>query len=299
MGDLPAYIPEAVKSEYDRFLNWYFGGSPDYQACFVRLIERPCMEKVWRALERHLTSPTAWEWFIDRAVQNSDLSEWLDTHVRPEQKEVPRKLAQLRKAGDDLVAALEWLWGRSEKKHGYYPPDDWGDLLNILTADRMGVDGKRLQGLLYDRTEFPSEAPLGEYPKKVRMALGRYTVGKVIRAVVDMHSEWQPGNTGGEWEETRRSRKTKGSQYTQGNNIKGSPRSQLYAWAMARDLKKYCEDQPTIFPALESLPEGRLLGPDELARLTRAALDLPDKGRPNMKPFNARDVSAALKGTGD
>ncbi len=284
MAALPAHIPPAVKSSYDRLLNWHFGGHPESQACFVRLIERPCMKKVWHSLERHLTNPTAWEWVIDRAVFYSDHEEYLDQRVRPEQRKVTRKLEQIRKSGEELIAALDWLWG-GENQHGHYAPDDWGYLEHILRAGRMGPEGKRLSDLLYDPS-FPLESPCGKQLTQVRMSLGRYTVQHVIRAVVDMHSTWQPGSTGGEFEEVRYSRKTG-----------DSGRAQLYVRLMARDLKEHCKNQPTIFPSPETLPYGRLLSHDDLARLTRAALDLPDEppGFPHRTPFNAGDVRKALK----
>jgi hypothetical protein len=84
---LPDYIPEAVAAEYAR-LREEWADWPDALPCLDRLIFRPCMEKVYRGLDKHLSgkpamrSPsgnisTPWAWFLEIAFSQEDAPSFL------------------------------------------------------------------------------------------------------------------------------------------------------------------------------------------------------------------------------
>lgn len=272
MAELPDFIPPEVAAGLERWLSNY-SDQPDYQACQQRLIHRQCMEKVYRSLSRHLSGEDRWFRFLDGVLMASDLGDYLANHVRPAQRETPRKLKHIQDRGRKFLVALENMWGDEARDgHGYFPPYEYFCLLDLLRSVRMGAKGERLEELLYQP---------GEYATATRMAVAAFSIQDVIRAIVGASADWRP-SPDDEWQEMH-------------DSTKLNPRT-VFVRAVDRMLREetYLADGQRTFPSPEALPDGLLLNYEDLARLTRAALDLPDRPGPGRKAFSGDNVRLAL-----
>lgn len=258
-----------------------------------RLIHRPCMDKVFRALAA-LLPPVAepWRRFLAETLLASYPAEFWRDSIRPSRRRFEQRRAAALRAGRELAEALRAL---TEGPHGYalpaelkWPPDlleraaiDKGytpesahrlaDPLKEDAIHRLANRSEALGGML-DKARLagamPAVSPLTDYPEPVTVAdLLQTLLAALDGGAPGRHGDLFPGQTQG-----------------------GNP-PQVYVRALAHALERLAAGLD-IAPA----PARRLLSYDNLARVTRAALDLPDEppGFPWRQPFDGEDVRRAL-----
>lgn len=297
MFDVPNYIPEHLAAEYAQQRAEY-DPFPDDVALLDRLIHRPCMAKVYKALDARLSSREAWAEFLTAArLATLPADAWRDT-IKPAREECYRQRGLAIKAGRELLGALQHL---NEDHHGYITPSEVDNPAALLhkAAIRKGyldcVARELFEPLWVEKKHRLENLIHGiEHGYEVPEPL---SVADILEALVHSLEGWKPGRFGDMYDE----------------QTQGTKKPQVYVRAVDKVLHRNCELGMCGFPALDALPYGRLLSYDNLARLTRAALDLPDeppKAAPpsnyfstpasraakaaTWKPFNAKDVERAL-----
>lgn len=279
MVELPDYIPEAVAAEHARLLaEWAL--FPQEAACLDRLIHRPCMAKIYKSLAARLSTPEAWKEFFNEAFIQTVVSEGWKTAFKPAREEFSRQRGRAIKAGRELLMALLAM---QEGGHGYLPPREFRSIHDLLSLPNGPIiEARKIQ----DRARMYAilaGALKGEpQPSQAREAASDGpSVLDAVAAVVDLLENWTPGNFGDLFK----------------GQTQGAKPPQVYVRAVDKVFRRYCESGLYGFPPLKALPNHRLLSYDNLARLTRAALDIPDTipEYPNRKTFNAEDVRRALE----
>ena len=275
-----------------------------------RLMHRPCMAKVYRALAARLPAgPEAWRLFLSDALLASLPAEsWRDT-IRPGRHRVEQQRAAALRAGRDLVAALREL---TDGMHGFQPPAElerpadllqraairkgytWEDahrLAEPLAEDAHRRRTARIEGLDAAIAEAKVAGLDAVPPSRLADCPPPPAVVDLAAALLHTLEAWKPGQDGDLFP----------------GQTQGGKAPQVYVRALAHGL-----DQLAALLGITP-PRGRLLSYDNLARVTRAALDLPDSppsehgdsrnwitqesraGRAAVwKPFNAKDVKQAL-----
>jgi len=263
-----------------------------------RLIHRPCMVKVWQELAAKLTGPEAWERFLLDTLMAANTAEAWKPLIKPARKDFEKRRQQAARAGGEFLARLGEL---AEGWAGYRVPHELNSLAPLLiraaTRKRYPIEAaERLYEPLLDddqaRLEALIQGQTGPHP---------IAPADVVAALVETLEGWNTDETNQHPEQ-----------------IQGTKKPQVFVRAMNRALRRRSERGSPGFPSLEDLPHGRLLTLESLARLTRAALDLPDE-QPDepppshylstpasraasavaWKPFNAKDVARALDTEGD
>lgn len=279
MAELPDYIPEAVAAEYAR-LSAEWGLYPEKAARLHRLIHRPCMAKVYKSLAARLSTPEAWQAFFAAAFIQTVVPENWKTTFKPAREKFARQRGRAIKAGRELLAALRAM---QEGEHGFRPPRELRsihDLLSLPEGPIIEARKKRNRARMY---AILAASLKGEpQPSQAQEAASDGpSVLDTVAAVVRLLEDWTPGNFGDSFNE----------------QTQGAKPPQVYVRSVDKVFHRYCESGLYGFPPLEVLPNRRLLSYDNLARLTRAALDIPDviPEYPNRKTFNAEDVRRALE----
>lgn len=279
MAELPDYIPEEMAAEYAR-LREKWADFPGEVARLDRLIFRPCMAKVYKSLAGRLSNPEARKEFFNDAFIQTVVPDGWKSNFRPARDEFDRQRGLAIKAGRELYEALQSM---QEGEHGYWLPRELRsirDLLSLPSGPIIEGRKQRDRGHMYDVL---AQALAGSPPPpqpEAGQADGP-SVLDAVAAIVHLAEEWVPGKFGDTF-----------SEQTQGTKPK-----QVYVRAIDKVLRRSCENGMYGFPPLDALPNGRLLSYDNLARLTRAALDIPDAipEYPNRKTFNDQDVRRALE----
>lgn len=277
MADLPDYIPEHLAAEYARQRAEH-DPFPDDVALLDRLINRPCMAKVYKTLEVHLSSPETWAGFLTEArLATLPVDTWRDT-IKPAREEFNRQRGRAINAGRELLAALRHL---TEDHHGYRAPSEVAYPARLLSeaAIRKGYpdwSARELFDPLWEDSKHRLEELIQGFEGPSPLS-----VPDILEALVHSLEGWKPGRFGDMYDEQNQ----------------GTKRPQVYVRAVDKAFRRNCELEMHGFPALDALPYGRLLSYDNLARLTRAALDLPDEPSDEPPPSNylSTPVSRAAK----
>lgn len=277
---LPAPQSDFLEAAFSQILDdWKL--VPEEVTRLKSLRHRPCMEKVFRALAAALPpGPEPWRRFFEAAMLASLVGErWGDT-IRPARNDFEKHRAAALRAGQNLAAALRTL---TDEMHGFqsppelkrpakllalaatrngYTPDEARQLAEPLAED----EARRLAGKIEWFEAAPHDRP-AECPAPVAVA-------DLIAAMLHALEDWKPARDGDMF-----------PGQTQG----GKPH-QAYVRALAHGLDALAGE-------LGIAPHGRLLSYDNLARVTRAALYLPDEpaGYPYRQPFDGEDVRRALE----
>lgn len=279
MAELPDYIPKEVAAEYARLMD-EFSSSQKERDRLNRLVFRPCMEKVYKALACKLSSPEAWNEFFSQAFVQTVVPDGWNSNFKPARDEFVKQRSRAISAGRELLAALQAM---QEGEHGYHPPFELRSIYSLLSLPAgpiIEVKKQRDRARLYAVLAHAIAGTSTEPQSKTEEINGP-SVLEAVAAIVRLAEEWTPGKFGDSF-----------SEQTQGTKPK-----QVYVRAVDRVFHRICESGMYGFPSLDALPNGRLLSYDNLARLTRAALDIPDAypGYPNRKTFNGEDVRRALE----
>jgi hypothetical protein len=230
---------------------------------------------------------TPWAWFLEIAFSQEDAPSFLVETVKPARRLLPAKLKQLKDSGRNMIEAIEWIRagnGLGPEIHAYTVPAEFNSLFTVLfhACEKRGLDDSfRFQLVdpffVHEESyrDMIGKVPLNTIPKPI-------TPADIIQGIVDAATNWHPGDLGGLY---------------RGQSQKSNPEI-AYVRTVAAMLNDACQRGDYGFPNPETLPYGRLLSHDDLARLARAALDMPDEppGYPHRKPFDKEDVRKALKG---
>lgn len=239
-----------------------------------RLMHRPCMEKVFRALAALLPpDPEPWRFFLVRALLASCPAEsWRDT-IRPARRRFEQKRGAALRAGRSLVAALREL---TDGMHGFqspaelerpaalleraatrngYPPDEAHRLAEPLAEDEHRRRAALIEGLDAAIAEAKAAGLDAVTPSRLVDCPEPPAVADLLAAMLHALEAWKPGLDGDMFP---------------GQN-QGGKAPQVYVRALAHALAGLAGSMGIV------TPHGWLLSNDNLARVTRAALDLPDE----------------------
>lgn len=296
MADLPAHVPEVLARAHAELRAEL--AADEWPAEDLnrldRLIHRPCMAKVFRALAALLPpDPEPWRRFLTDALLASWPAEsWRDT-IRPARRRFEQHRAAAVRAGRELVAALREL---TDGMHGFlppaelegpaalleraanrngYPPDEAHRLAEPLAEDAHRRLTARIEGLDAAIAEAKAAGHDAVPPSRLADCPEPPAVVDLLAALLHEMEAWRPGPEGDLFP----------------GQTQGGKAPQVYVRALARNLERLAA-LLDIVP-----PHGRLLSYDNLARVTRAALDLPDEppGYPYRQPFDEEDVRRALE----
>lgn len=295
MADLPAHVPEALARAHAELRAELAADERPAEDMdrLNRLMHRPCMAKVFRALLALLPpDPEPWRRFLADALLASWPAEsWRDT-IRPARRRFEQRRAAALRAGRELAAALREL---TDGMHGFMPPAELKWPANLLErvatrkgyppeaarrlAEPLAEDDRRklaarieAMGHMISASkaagEMPNEAFLSDYPEPP-------SVADLLAALLHELEVWKPGPDGGLFP----------------GQTQGGKAPQVYVRALAHKLERLAGSLGIV------TPHGKLLSNDNLARVTRAALDLPDEppGYPYRQPFDEEDVRRALE----
>ncbi len=294
MANLPAHVPEALARAHAELRAELAADECPAEDLdrLDRLIHRPCMAKVFRTLVALLPDPESWRNFLMEAMLASLPAEtWANT-IRPARRRFEQDRAAALRAGRDLAAALAKL---TDGQHGFLTPAQLERPADLLerAAIRKGYshkDARRLAEPLVEDAlhrlsarinasqamiaesrsagNAPNLALLSDCPEPPAVA-------DLLAALLATLEAWEPGPDG---------------DLFPGQTQGGKP-PQVYVRALSQNLER----RAVLLGIVP--PHGRLLSYDNLARVTRAALDLPDEppGYPHRQPFDAEDVRRALE----
>jgi hypothetical protein len=295
VADLPAHALEVLSRAHAELrAELAAGGWPAEDLDRLdRLIHRPCMAKVLRALAALLPGPESWRDFLMAAMLASLPAETWGNTIRPARHRFEQQRAAALRAGRDLLAALGKL---TDGMHGFlppseltspaalleraaigkgYPPEDARQMVQPLAEDARQRLAARIQTLDTVIAEAKAagcdmvdETRLADFPKAPAVA-------DLLVALLETLDGWKPGPDGDLFP----------------GQTQGGKAPQVYVRALAHFLEQLAA-RLCIVP-----PHGRLLSYDNLARVTRTALDLPDEppGYPHRQPFDGEDVRRALE----
>lgn len=295
MANLPAHVSEALARAHAELRAELAAGEwpADDLDRLDRLIHRPCMVKVYRALAALLPGPEPWRDFLKEAMLASLPAEMWGNTIRPARRRFGQHRAAALRAGRDLVAAL---WELTDGMHGFlppaelkrpaalleraanrngYPPDEAHRLAEPLVEDAHRRLTARIEGLDAAIAEAKA-AGLDDVPlSRLADCPEPPAVADLLAALLYELEAWKPGPEGDLFP----------------GQTQGGKAPQVYVRALAHNLERRAA-LLDIVP-----PHGRLLSYDNLARVTRAALDLPDEppGYPYRQPFDGEDVRRALE----